>query len=120
MLTIRQSVHLLLIALFLFTCQTTAIHSKYHHIEEVSECHLCKASEHLDLHHHESPPLVVNEYLAIELNEIEEKEIVQTVYSLSQKPYISQTDIDGLSTDNLVTQALGYFSTAPPSIFIKT
>lgn len=119
MLHIKQSVQLLLIALFLFTYQTTAIHSKHHHIEEASACHLCKALEYFDLHHQESPLPVVNEYLAIELNEMEEKKITQTAHHLLQKSHITEIDFHGLLTGNVVKQSLGYFSTAPPSIFCK-
>ena len=114
----KHYLQLLMVALFLFTYQKVTIHSKQHLVEAVSECHLCDASEHMDLHHqNESPPLVVNEHFAIKASKTEEIQIVNDAYDLTQNPQLRMVDFDGLLIAQYETQSLGYFSTAPPSIF---
>lgn len=115
---LKQIFQLLMLALFLFTYQEITIHSKQHLIEETAECQLCDALEHLNLHHQkESSPLVPNEHFAIKVSEAKEKQIVQAAYDLTQKPLLRMVDLDGLLVVQNKTLPLGYFSTAPPSIF---
>lgn len=115
---LKQFFQLFMVALFIFTYQEITIHSKQHLVEAASECHLCEASEHLDLHHHqETPQLVTNEHFAIKVSKVEEKQIVQAAYDLTQKPQQRMVDFDGLIRVGFDTPSLGYFSTAPPSVF---
>ena len=109
---------LLMVALFLFTYQKVTIHSKQHFVEKAVACHLCYASEHLDLHHQqEGQPLVFNEHIAIKESRVEEKQIVQVAYDLTQQPLLRLVDFNGLDAIEVHTLSLGYFSTAPPYIF---
>lgn len=109
---------LLMVALFLFTYQGITIHSKQHFVEAVSECHLCDASEHLDLHpKQKTPSLVVYKHFAIEVSEVEEKRIKRVAYDLTRQPQLRMVDFDGLVTVGFDRPLLGYFSTAPPSNF---
>ena len=115
---LKQFFQLLIVALFVFSYQEITIHSKQHLIETVTECHLCDAVGHLDLHHQqESSPLVINEHFAIRVHEVEEKQVVQAAYDLTQKPEIRMVDFDGLYTTKFDPPSLGYFSTAPPYLF---
>jgi len=112
---LKDCFQLLIVALFLFTYQEITIHAKQHLVKEVAECHLCHASEHLDIHHQqERQLLVVNEHFAIKVSTNEEKQIVKAAYDLTQKPLIRMVDLDGLVTVEFDTLSLGYFSTAPP------
>lgn len=112
---LKQSFHLLLIALFVWTFQNVTIHSNQHLTEEKMECHLCHASDHIDLHHHESTPLVVNEHIAVEVAATEEKATVRSRFSNIGKPRIKRIDITGERHYLIASDSLGYFSTAPPS-----
>ena len=115
---LKQFFQLFIVTLFVFTYQEITIHSKQHLAETVSECHLCDASEHLDLHHQqESSPPVVIKHFAIKVNKVEEKQIVKAAYDLTQKPLQRMVDFDGLLIAQYETLSLGYFSTAPPTIF---
>lgn len=115
---LNQFFQLVMVALLLFTFQEVTVHSKQHLVETVSECHLCDASEHLDLHHHQkNTPLVMNEHFAIKVNKIEEKQIVKAAYDLTQKPLQRMVDFDGLVNTQFDTLSLGYYATAPPCIF---
>lgn len=115
---LKRYFQLLMVVLFLFTFQKITIHSKQHLAEVAAECYLCHASGHLDLHHQqESSPLVVNEHFAIKERKVEEKQIVQIAFDLTQKPLRCMTDFDGLVTVGIDRPSLGYFSTAPPYIF---
>jgi hypothetical protein len=114
----KHYLQLLMVALFLFTYQKVTIHSNQHLVEEASECHLCDASEHMDLHHqNESPQLVINEHFAIKASKTEEIQIVHDAYDLTQNPQLRMVDFDGLVTIPCDTPSLGYYSTAPPFIF---
>lgn len=115
---LKQFFQLMMVVLFVFTFQKITIHSKQHLLEVSAECHLCHASEHLDLHHQqESLPLNINEHVAIKENRVEETKIVQTAYDLTQKPLLRRVDVDGLIFVTFDTPSLGYFSTAPPSVY---
>lgn len=109
---------LLMVVLFLFTFQKITIHSKEHLAQVAAECHLCNASEHLDIHQQQkSSPPVVNEYFAIKESKVEEKQIIQATYDLTQKPLIHLVDLEGLVTVGIDRPSLGYLSTAPPYTF---
>lgn len=114
---LKHCFQLLMVVLFLFTFQKITIHSKQHFAEVAVECHLCHASENLDMHPQERPLLVVNEHFAIKVSRVEEKQIVQTAYDLTQKPLLRMVDLEGLVTARIDRPSLGYFSTAPPYIF---
>ena len=115
---LKHCIQLLMLALLLVTFQKVTIHSTQHLSEAASECHLCYVSDHLDLHQHqESSPFIVNEHIAIQERITEEKQIVQDAYDLGQKPIMRMTDYDGLVIVGVDIPTLGYFPTAPPSIF---
>lgn len=106
-----------LIALFLFSYQTTTIHSKHHFIEELSECHVCKTAKELGTAQHETVFSQISESIAVELNEVEEKRIVNSSYDLTQTPQRQAVDYEGMSIFSVGTLPLGYHATAPPYIF---
>ena len=112
---LKQSLHLVLVALFIWTFQSVTIHSHQHLIEEETECHLCHASEQLDLHHNESTPIVVNEHIAVEVTETEEKVTVRSKFTNSDIPQIKRIDITGKRYYLVASDSVGYFSTAPPT-----
>ena len=107
-----------LIALFLFTYQTTTIHTKHHHIEEVSECHICEASKVLGRAHHETPFLELVESVAVEVAEIETKQLTETLFETTQKPDSLAVDLEGMHLYVLGDIPPAYYATAPPSIFL--
>lgn len=108
---------LVLLALFLFSYQTTTIHSKHHFIDELSECQVCKAAKELGAAQHETAFLQVSETIAVEVNEVKEKKITKSSYDLMQSPVRCLNDFDGLTDIQLYIPFTGYFSTAPPYTF---
>jgi len=107
----------ILLALFLFSYQTTTIHSKHHFINELSECQVCKAAKELGTAQHETAFFQISESVAVEINEVEEKRIVKSSYDLTQTPQLQAIDFVGMSVYSVGTLPLGYYATAPPYIF---
>ena len=111
---LKQSVNLLLIALFVWAFQSGTIHVQHHELEEISECHVCDTSEKMKLYQHNSPAVVVNENLAVKIRRQVEKVVVNQKFDYTDVPPFKQ--IDNLEnpqyTPNYV--ALGFNATAPP------
>lgn len=115
---LKRYFQLLMVVIFLFTFQKITIHSKQHLSEGATKCHLCHVSEYLDTHHQqESSALTVNEHFAIKERKVEEKQIIQDAFDLTQNPPLRMVDFDGLNDIEFDRPLLGYFSTAPPTIF---
>jgi len=105
----------MLIALFLFSYQNTTIHSKHHHIQELSECKLCHATAHSGQGHHQQALPHFSEHTAIETHQLQSKEIKREAFSWSTLPLYQLSNFDGLKVVSVQSIAIGYFSTAPPT-----
>ncbi len=112
---LKQSINLLLIALFVWTFQSTTIHFKQHVIDKVSECNLCDISEHIDLNHH-TPAGVVNENIAVKTRKREENIVVKSRFDYTDMPQFKLDDIVEPRRYTVKPIPLGYLSTAPPHI----
>jgi len=112
---LKQSVNLLLIALFVWVFQSTAIHFKHHLIDKVSECNLCHTSEQLDLYHHSST-VVINENLAIKTRNLKENIVVKSRFDYTDMSQFMWVDIEECRRYTVEPMPLGYLSTAPPKI----
>jgi len=102
------------IALFLFNYQITTIHSKHHHLGNITECYVCLAAKQTGERHHQPTLLHFSESVAIELSYVERHSITRKAYSWSKLPHYRLSDFDGLIQVNVLSKPLGYFSTAPP------
>ena len=111
---LKQSVNLLLIALFVWAFQGTTIHIHHHVIEDISECNVCDTSEKMKLYQHNSPVVVFNENLAVKIRREVEKVVINPRFDYTDVPKFKQIDIVKKSKyiDRFV--ALGFNATAPP------
>jgi exonuclease I len=116
-MTLKQSVNLLLIALFVLAFQSTTIHFQHHVIDEMSECNLCHTSKQLDLYKHNSSTIVVNDNLAVKTRNREEKIVVKSKFDYTDTQQLKRVDIVKYRLYTVKPIPLGYFSTAPPTIF---
>lgn len=112
---LKQSVNLVLIALFLWAFQSTTIHFQHNAMNQISECNLCHTSQKLDLSHHNSSVVIVNENLAVKTREEVEKKVLL-------KPRFDHTDVPKLERVYIVENQqyrvkpipIGFNATAPP------
>lgn len=114
---LKQSFHLLLIALFVWSFQTISIHMPQHLHEEEATCQLCDISEYLDLHHNESIPLVVNENIAVKTNREVEQVIVNERFDHKDIPQLKYVKIAENRHCFIGFTPLGFDATAPPIHF---
>lgn len=112
---LKQSVNLLLIALFLWAFQTTTIHFQHTHIDDISECNVCQASQQTELYHHNTPKVAVTENLAIKKAErVVRKVIVASTFVYTSVPHRSLVALLESQECSVVLLPLGYDATAPP------
>lgn len=114
---LKQSVNLLLIALFVLAFQSTTIHFQHHEIEEMAECSVCHTSEHLDLSHHHSSIVIVNEHLAVKTRKDVEKVVVNPRFDYAAVLSFNKLAIVQYRSHSVQPIPLGYYTTAPPYIF---
>ena len=114
---LQQSVTLLLIALFVWTSQSTILHFQHYVMEEVSECNVCDTSHKMKLYQHNRDVVVINENLAVIIRSEVEKVVVNAMFDYTNVPQFKQIDIvkKSLHPDRLIT--LGFNATAPPVYF---
>ena len=111
---LKQSVQLLLIALFVWASQSTTIHFQHHEIDEISECNLCHTSELLDLHHPNSSIVIANENLAVRTTMQVEKVIVKSRFDYTNVPQIKRVKLVENRHYAVEPRPLGFNATAPP------
>ena len=117
---LKQSVNLLLIALFVWAFQSTTIHSQHHELDEISECNICDISQKMKLYQHSIPMVVVNENFAVKIRREVEKVVVNSSFDYTDVLQFRQIDIVKYSqyTDRFL--ALGFNATAPPIYFLQS
>jgi len=115
---LKQSVNLLLIALFVWAFQSSTIHHQHNKIEEIAECNVCHTSEQLDLSHHNSSTIVVNEHLAVKTRRDVEKVVVRSRFDYTDVPHFKLVDIVDNRKYTKTIMPLGFDATAPPSFLI--
>ncbi len=114
---LKQSVNLLLIALFVWAFQSSTIHFQHHEIEEISECNLCHTSEQLDLNHHNSTTVIVNENFAVKTRKHVEKVVVQSRFEYTPVPQVKWVDMVEDQQYSTEPIPLGYYAMAPPYLY---
>jgi hypothetical protein len=114
---LKQSVKLLLIALFVWASQSTTIHFQHHDHKEVSECNVCDASQKMKLYQHNTPVVVSNENLAVRIKREVETIVVNERFDYTVVPqpkYIKTIDNRQYC---MVSRSVGFNATAPPAHF---
>lgn len=114
---LKQSVNLLLIALFVWAFQSSTIHFQHHEIEEISECNLCHTSEQLDLNHHNGSTVIVNENLAVKTRKHVERVVVKSRFDYTLVPQVKWVDIVEDQQYAVKRIPLGYYAMAPPHLY---
>ena len=114
---LKQSVKLLLIALFVWASQSTTIHFQHHELEEISECNVCDTSQKIKLYQHNRHVVVSNENLAVKIRRQVEKVVVHSRFDYTDVPQFKQIDIVKNSQYSDRSVALGFNATAPPVYF---
>jgi hypothetical protein len=114
---LKQSVKLLLIALFVWASQSTTIHFQHHELEDISECNVCNTSQKVKLYQHNRHVVVSNENLAVKIRREVKKVVVHSSLDYTDVPQIKQIDIVKYSQYTDRSVALGFNATAPPVYF---
>lgn len=111
---LKQSVKLLLIALFVWASQSTIVHFQHNELEEVSECNICDSSKKLKLYQHNGHMVVIDENLALKIRREVEQIVVNPKFDYTYVPRFSLVNIIKHSqySDRLIV--LGFNATAPP------
>ena len=114
---LKQSVQLLLIALFVWASQSTTIHFQHQELDKISECNICDTFQKIKLYQHNSHVIVVNENLAVKIRRQVEKVVVNASYDYAGVPKFKKIDIvkNSQYTDRSVL--LGFNANAPPVYF---
>ena len=114
-MNLKQSVNLLLIALFVWAFQSSAIH---HHHNEIEQCNLCHTVEQLELsHHNNSSTIIVNENLAVKVREQVEKVVVNSRFDYTILSRLTPINILEDRQYCVEPISLGFNATAPPVYF---
>ena len=111
---LKQSVNLLLIALFLWAFQSTTIHFQHNAMNQVSECNLCHTSQKFDLSHHNSSVVIVNENLAVKTRKRAVKIVVKSRFDYTDVAQCKWVNIVDNRQYTVKPVPLGFNSTAPP------
>ena len=111
---LKQSVNLLLIALFLWAFQSTTIHFQHNDIDQISECNLCHTFQKLDLSHHNSSGVIVNENLAVKIRKRAVKVVVKSRFDYTDTPKLERVNITPNRQYTVGPISLGFQATAPP------
>jgi len=111
---LKQSVNLLLIALFVWAFQSNTIHHQHHEIEEMSECSVCHLSEQLYLHHNNSSTIIVNEHVAVQSTKRVEKIVFKTGFDYNDVSAPAEVLHVAEQHFLLSFPPLGFNATAPP------
>lgn len=114
---LKQSINLLLIALFVWAFESSAIHLKHHTIDEISECKVCSIAEKIDLYQHNSPAISVSENIAVQIRRKVEKLVIKSKFNYTEVVQLKQATI--VENRHYVVQdiPLGFNATAPPKYF---
>ena len=114
----KQSINLLLIALFLWAFQGTSTHFAEHALDSVSECQVCVHTNNLDTQHHEAP--ISNFYTPTRTFTTQSAQLTVTSVpvDLAQSIVSKGVDLKGLKHLNVKALPLGFNTTAPPSLFV--
>ena len=113
---IKQTMNLLLIALFLWAFQGTATHFSEHAIDNVSECQVCVHTNNIDTKHHEAP--ISNFYSSTRVftTKLEKLTVANVPLDLTQSISSKGVDYLGLKHLEVKTLPLGFDTTAPPAL----
>ena len=114
---LKQSVNLLLIALFVWAFQSTTIHFQHNDIDQISECNLCHTSQKFDLSHHNSSIVIVNEHLAVKTRKRAVKVVVKSRFDYTDVPKLERVNIVSNREYTVEPIPLGFQATAPPTIY---
>ena len=114
---LQQFVKLLLIALFVWTSQSTTIHFQHHELAEISECNVCDTYRKMKLYQHNSPVVLSHDNLALNIRREVEKVVVNASFDYTDTPQFKKVDIVKKSQYTDKSVALGFNATAPPVYF---
>ena len=111
---LKQSVNLLLIALFVWAFQSSTIHFHHHTLDQISECNLCHSSQKFDLSHRNGSVVTVNENLAVKTRERVEKVLVKLRFDYTDVP--KQATVHSVENQQYSVEPIpiGFNATAPP------
>lgn len=110
----KQSVNLLLIALFVWAFQGTTIHFQHHVLEEISECKVCDASKNMNLYQHNTPMVVFNENLAVKTRNRIKKIVVKLRFDYTAVPKAERVYSVEDQQYSVEAIPIGFNATAPP------
>jgi len=105
---------IVLIALFLFSYQSTIIHLKQHQVSSVDECLICHAAQYSKEQHQQSTLVYFAQNSAIKQEQITTQQLTREAYTLIQTPIYRLSDFDGYKERTTQFLPIGYFATAPP------
>lgn len=116
---LKQSFHLVLIALFVWSFQSRVEHIQHHDTHELSECKVCHEAEEVNHTQHHTPMAEVHENLAVKTRREARQQVVVAErfdYMEVSQPMRVETVVH--CQCDLAHIPLGFDSTAPP-LFIS-
>lgn len=111
---LRQTVNILLIALFVWAFQSSTIHFQHQEIDEISECNLCHTAEQLDLYQHNTSVVVFGESFAVKIRKHVEKIVLKSRFDYTDVPQFKRVNSVANQQYSVKPIPLGFNATAPP------
>ena len=113
---LKQSFHLVLIALFVWSFQSRVEHIQHHDTDELTECKVCHEAEEINHTQHHTPVAEVHENLAVKTRREAQQQVVVTErFDYLEVPQPTHLDIVVDCQCNMASTPLGFYSTAPPA-----
>ena len=112
---LKQSFHLVLIALFVWSFQSRVEHIQHHDTDELTACKVCHESEEINHTPHHTPVVEVHENLAVKTRREAQQPVVvreRFDYMKAPQPRYAETVVNRQC--NTAPTPLGFNATAPP------
>lgn len=116
MMKFKQSVHFLLIALFVWSIQNIVIPHQHSLSEEKFSCSICQTAEHTELHQQSNFVLVFQENMLLQTREEAEKVTYKRTLTNIFEPTFETLTLYREPSEDIIPLPLGFQATAPPSL----
>ena len=115
---LKQSFHLVLIALFVWSFQSRVDHVQHHDIDELTECKVCHEAGEINHTQHHTPVVEVNENFAVKIRrESQQQVVVSERFDYMAGPQPKYVEKVVYCQCDMALISLGFDATAPPVYF---
>ena len=112
---LKQTFHLVLLALFVWSFQSRVEHIQHHDIDKLTECKVCHETEEINNTQQHKQVVEVHENLAVKTRNESKQQVLVTKcfdYMAAAQPKYVETVVHRQC--NMALTPLGFDSTAPP------